>query len=291
MAALPNFLIIGSQKAGTTWLHDAVSQHPEVVVSTPKELHFFNNRTKFERGLDWYAGHFVPTPVTRAIGEATPCFNTIDIPEDRPDERRDLIPQRIHEAIPEVRLILILRDPVERAVSAYYHFLRKRAWPGWPSLADVGDSRGIISEGFYDTHLTRWLDVFAAEQLLVFVYEEAFRDDDSKNSMVKRVFDHIGVDPAFQPTPAVERLNPRLSNFELRTNPYPRIPRGLIRRAVPGSVQQRFNWGIRVTEQERAALRREYEPHIDRVSRLVGHSVPWPSVGTSGSATRAESVG
>ena len=285
MGALPTFLIIGCQKAGTTWLHHAISQHPEVAVSTPKELHFFTDLATFERGLDWYADHFTPTPRTRAIGEATPSFQTIDIPEDRPDERRDLIPQRIHDAIPDVRLVLILRDPVERAVSAYYHFLRKGVWPGWPSLTEVGDSRGIVSGGFYDVHLTRWLDVFNDEQLLVFVYEEAFHDDASKRSMVKQVFEHIGVDDSFEPTPSAERLNSRMSHFELRTNQYPRLPRGALRRIVPRSVQERFAWGLGVTDEERSRLRREYQSHVDQASSMLGRSFPWPGADAVGESS------
>jgi hypothetical protein len=280
MAALPTFLIIGSQKAGTTWLHRAISQHPEVVVSTPKELHFFNDLATYERGLDWYADHFDPTPETKAIGEATPSFQTTDIPEDRPDEHRDLIPRRTHDAIPDARLVLILRDPVERAVSAYYHFLRKGTWPGWPSLTEVADSRGIVSAGFYDVHLARWLETFDPEQLLVFVYEEAFRDDASKSSMVHRTFEHIGVDPSFEPPLPEERLNSRMGLFELRTNQYPRLARGAIRRAVPRSVKERYDWGVGVAPHERTALRRLYEPHVDRLATMLGRSLPWPTVDT-----------
>ena len=213
-------------------------------MSTPKELHFFNDLATYERGLDWYADHFDPTPETKAIGEATPSFQTTDIPEDRPDEHRDLIPQRTHDAIPDARLVLILRDPVERAVSAYYHFLRKGSWPGWPSMTEVSDSRGIVSAGFYDVHLAKWLETFDREQLLVFVYEEAFRDDASKRSMVDRTFEHIGVDPSFEPSMPEERLNSRMKLFELRTNQYPRLARGVIRRAVPRSVKERYEWGV-----------------------------------------------
>lgn len=291
MAALPTFLIIGSQKAGTTWLHDAIRQHPEVWVSTPKELHFFDSAATYARGLDWYADHFDPTPSTVAIGEATPCFQTIDLPEDDADERRDLVPQRVRDSVPDARLVLLLRDPVERAVSAYYHFLRKRAWPGWPSLADVGDSRGIVSGGFYDVHLERWLEVFDPEQLLVFVYEEAFRDDAAKRSMVERTFAHIGVDPSFEPQPSAERLNARMSHFELRTNQYPRLVRGVLRRAVPRGVQERHDWGIGVTDDERATLRRLYEPHVERLSNMMGRSFPWPGADARAGDAEPEFVG
>lgn len=275
MGRLPTFLIIGSQKAGTSWLHNALAQHPEIVVSMPKELHFFNNRETYGRGLDWYAEHFVATDRTRAIGESTPSFNTIDMAEDQPNERRDLIPQRIHDAIPDVKLILILRDPIERAVSAYYHYLRKGKWPNWPSFSDVGDSLATISEGYYDVHLARWLEFFDPDQLQVLVYEEVFRDAASRASAIRRTLEHVGVDASFEPTSTERPVNRRMSHFNLRTNQLPRVPRGLIRRGVPRRVQDRFDWGIGVTEAERAALRPVYEPHVEQLSDMLGRDFPW----------------
>lgn len=272
---LPTFLIIGSQKSGTSWLHNALAQHPEVVVSTPKELQFFNNLGRYSRGLDWYAEHFHPSDKTRAIGESTPSFNTVDMLEDRPDERRDMVPQRIHDAIPDARLILILRDPVERAVSAYYHFLRKGVWPNWPSLSEVGDKRAIVTEGFYDVHLARWFEVFDREQFRIFIYEDVFRDDASRTSMVRDAFEHIGVDASFEASLTGRAINRRMSHFNLRTNQLPRVPRGLIRRGVPRRAQDRFDWGIGVSEAERAELRTVFEPHVEQLSVMMGRDFPW----------------
>jgi len=198
------------------------------------------------------------------------------MPEDRPDERRDMIPQRIHDSIPDVRLILILRDPVERAVSAYYHYLRKGVWPDWPSMSEVVGSRGMVAEGYYDVHLARWLEFFDDEQLRIFVYEDMFRDEASRAETVRQAFEHIGVDLTFEPTGTNRPINRRMNHFNLRTNQLPRLPKGVIRRAVPRRIQDRYDWGLGVTEAERLALRDEFAPHVERLSTMLGRDFPWP---------------
>lgn len=105
---LPTFLIAGAQKCGTTTLSGALRQHPEIFLSKPKELHFFDRR--FDRGLDWYSSHFTPSPRHKQVGEATPAY-MFD-----PDARR-----RFAEALPGIRIVVILRDPVSRAYSHYWH--------------------------------------------------------------------------------------------------------------------------------------------------------------------------
>jgi hypothetical protein len=70
----PTFLCIGAQKCGTTWLATAVSQHPEVGTGRKKELHFFDQREAYARGLDWYESQFRTGPETRAVGEFTPNY-------------------------------------------------------------------------------------------------------------------------------------------------------------------------------------------------------------------------
>jgi hypothetical protein len=141
----PTFLCIGAQKCGTTWLARAVRQHPEVGPGRRKELHFFNHRDAYERGLDWYESQFRPGPRTRATGEFTPnywwtkgtatSFHYLGCAD------------RIADAYPGIQLIVCLRDPVERAISAYFHHMKAGRYAPSVSLLDATvkypDIRGV----------------------------------------------------------------------------------------------------------------------------------------------------
>lgn len=105
----PNFLIVGGMKCGTTSLHATLRQHPQVFMSKPKELHFFDRR--YAMGWEWYESHFTPADNHLAWGEATPSYMYFEHSRNR-----------IMQTLPDVRIVAILRDPVSRAYSHYWHY-------------------------------------------------------------------------------------------------------------------------------------------------------------------------
>lgn len=111
---LPNFLIVGAMKSGTTALAAYLRAHPEVFMSRPKEIHFFD--FNYAKGLDWYKQHFADSHGARAIGEATVSYMA--------DHE---IVDRLARCVPHARLVAILRNPVDRAYSHYW-FNRARGW-------------------------------------------------------------------------------------------------------------------------------------------------------------------
>src|SRR5437762_6880111 len=112
---LPNFLILGAAKSGTTSLYHVLKQHPQVFVTEKKELHFFVKEHWYRRGMRCYARHFAPARAEhRAVGEATPVYLC-----------HPAAPHRIREHLPEARLIAIVRDPVQRAHSHYWQERRR----------------------------------------------------------------------------------------------------------------------------------------------------------------------
>ncbi len=127
----PTFLVIGAQKCGTNWIAQMLSQHPEVCVPSKKsyiffnkihkELHFFNKRQRYEYGLEWYKSWFKIAPSTRAAGEFTPNYLWTNERNNltTKDEKSWNIPELVHKHYPNLKLIVSLRDPVERAISAY----------------------------------------------------------------------------------------------------------------------------------------------------------------------------
>lgn len=109
---LPNFIIPGAQKSGTTALRIYLSQHPNIYMVN-KEIHFFDTEENFKKGIEWYKQFFKNNNEKKAIGEKTPeyLYNT-------------KVPERIYNVVPNVKLIFVLRNPVKRAYSHYWHNVR-----------------------------------------------------------------------------------------------------------------------------------------------------------------------
>jgi hypothetical protein len=193
MRMLPDFLIIGAQKCGTTSLYTHLSQHPCVGAAFEKEVRYFNNH--YAKGVDWYKAHF-PTNWKRdrltqrngskfITGEGEPSY----LPNP-------VAAKRVLELVPDVRLIVMLRNPVERAYSHHQHrFARNReqrtfeevcavdkeilkdGWDGLPTedLIRLGNSHySYLPRGFYYEQLKGWMAVFPKEQFLIVRAEDFF---------------------------------------------------------------------------------------------------------------------
>ncbi len=163
---LPTFLGIGVPRGGTTWLHALLETHPEIYMpSRRKEVRFFD--AHFEQGTEWYESFFCGPEqrgMFRAVGEVSPQYIYC---ED--------CPRRISELLPDVRLILMLRHPVDRAYSQYGFLQQRRNFQG--SFQEFLVSRPKALEyGYYSRHAKRFLDYFSRSDLLPLVSEQAFAD-------------------------------------------------------------------------------------------------------------------
>jgi hypothetical protein len=176
-----NFLGIGTQKAGTTWLYETLLQHPDIAFPGGKEIHFWNyNRQK---GLDWYNGLFADN--SRINGEITPAYGILPVETIR----------EIQHLYPALRLIYIIRDPVERAWSSA-KMEAQRAGKKLPEVPDqwfIGQfhSSDSLSRGDYETCIRNWRSVFPPERLLI-LYHEELRDQPL--FLMEKVCRHLGVD-------------------------------------------------------------------------------------------------
>jgi hypothetical protein len=164
---LPDHLVIGAAKAGTTSLSRWLEAHPDVFVPPQKELHFFDRESNWERGVDWYAEFFADSAGVPTAGEATPAY--LFAPA---------APQRIASVCPDVRLIAVLRHPVDRAYSHYWH---AHQWGGEPrSFEDAVDAllrgdpgvRPYLARGYYLEQLRRYEALFPAERMLVLQFDD-----------------------------------------------------------------------------------------------------------------------
>jgi hypothetical protein len=180
--AAVDFLGIGAQKAGTSWLASNLSRHPQVFVPPVKEVHFWN--AHLHRGWDWYLGQFGDAEPAQARGEITPAYAVL------PAE----VVEQVAAALPDVRLMYLLRDPVERAWSAALMALGRaqmtidEASDQW--FIDHFRSRASLTRGDYESCLRTWLRSFPREQLLV----ELFDDVVSRPvDVLERCARHLGV--------------------------------------------------------------------------------------------------
>ena len=269
----PTFLCIGAQKCGTTWLASAVAQHPEVGTGRKKELHFFDQRAAYARGLAWYESQFRTTPATRAVGEFTPNYwRTVG--EDTGTNFLGSA-DRVAGAYPGLRLIVCLRDPVDRAVSAYFHNIKAgRLSPEVSFLDAVRQRPGLRDFGRYGTQLDAWLARFPIERYLFLVYEEDIRPDAAKPAALRRTFEHLGVDPSFAPRDTSVQRNVRLSHFEMRLRHAAPAERAAMER-LPEAERASDRWQIAITDADRAALAADYAPEVARLEEILGRSMPW----------------
>ena len=200
--ALPTFVIIGAQKSATRWLRINLGHHPEIFVA-PSEVHFWNNERRVKKlGIEWYADQFEGWNGEAIVGEATPGYMFW---RHGPEQ----VAKRIKEHRPDVKVIAILRNPVDRAQSALMHQIRRQRIPAGSRLVDVVRERGapetewfcLISGGWYAASLTPYVEHFG-DQLLVL-----FHDDVAANPgrPFRAALEHVGADPNFTP-PELSRV-------------------------------------------------------------------------------------
>lgn len=180
---LPNLIVIGAAKCGTTSLHEYLDEHPEISMSREKELHFFVDRKNWDRGLQWYEAQFDASAPVR--GESSPGYSAYPLYRG--------VAERMARTIPHARLVYLVRDPVERVVSHYTH--RTVNWPEMGTLEEaLGDPHireWLVTPSRYWLQLEQYLEHFPAEQILVV-------DSDELRASLPRIFELVGVDPSFE---------------------------------------------------------------------------------------------
>lgn len=176
---LPDFVIIGTQRGGTTSLYRYLSEHPDVGPAFRKEVHFFDRY--YDRGMDWYRAHFPLPGEATAVGEASPYY--LFHPE---------VPERVRAAMPTPKFLALLRNPVERAYSQYQMNVRRGVETlSFEAAVDQERERlsanddpasldwrrySYLARGAYAEQLERWWRLFPREQFLILKSEEFYED-------------------------------------------------------------------------------------------------------------------
>lgn len=179
---LPNFLVIGAMKAGTDSLYQYLRAHPQVFMSETKELDYFVEELNWRRGRAWYEQQFAAAGGARAIGEASTNYSKYPTYAG--------VPERIAALLPDVRLIYLVRHPIERMRSQYLHEVlmgRERRPIEVALLVDPT----YVAYSRYHLQLSRYLQYFPTDRILV-VTSERLRD--ARRETLARVFTFLDVD-------------------------------------------------------------------------------------------------
>ena len=194
---LPDFIVAGAQRCGTTSLHSYLSQHPGICMTREKEAHYFCWDLLYDQGLEWYEGHFRHCPEGLVVGETTPDY--MYLPG---------VPERMAKDVPDARLVFILRNPIDRAYSHYWHEVQlgwerltfEQAVSSEPSRIPRSPEEryhfSYVDRGEYAKHLARFLEHFPEEQVHVMLFEDMRGE---LGAALSPLFGFLGVDIDFVP--------------------------------------------------------------------------------------------
>ncbi|USR90292.1 tetratricopeptide repeat protein [Phormidium yuhuli AB48] len=191
-----DFIILGAQKAGTSSLYAYMAHHPDIVPALRKEVEFWS--WKFYRGLDWYFAHFPQIPEGSHLQTGEACPGYLDFYETA---------ERLREALPNIKLIILLRNPVDRAISHYHHWVRRNQESlgleeaieaKFHEIEEKGRVWRIhsnyIARGVYVEFIKHWFSIFPREQFLILKSEDFY---ENPGQSLDKVYEFIGL-PTYQ---------------------------------------------------------------------------------------------
>jgi len=267
---LPNFFILGAAKCGTTSLANNLRAHPEVFIPEIKEVRFFDTEPSWTQGVPWYECFYEPATDERALGDATPSYLYVPV-----------VVERLKETIVgPVRHIALVREPVDRTYSHYWH--RYREGEESRTFDEVLDEElggavgwGYVGRSRYREQLDRYVAAFGRASLHVALFEDFVSDPTGSYAAICR---HLGVDDAFVPEDLGERYNthfvivrPRLYSFLIairagKTTPEP------VRRWLWSKIAS-FQEYVPIEDAARERLRGYFAPHNRALEELLGRDL------------------
>lgn len=190
----PTFIGIGVQKCASTWIYAALRGHPQVWVAPAKELNFFSYY--YPNGYQWYERHFISPEPRRASGEISPSYfyNPQAI-------------TRIHRYNPQMKLLVSLRDPIDRAYSNHLHEVRAGRYQSVDNAFEGGlaNNELYLEQSRYAKYLRQWYDYFPSQQILV-LFQEEIRADAAREC--QRLYQFLGLEPIPATATLTQAINP-----------------------------------------------------------------------------------
>ncbi len=285
---LPDFVCIGAAKCGSTTLWEMLGRHERIFMPQLKELHFFDNfEDRFDAGLESYAAHFKDAAADCLIGESTPSY--IFIPEAC---------DRLRAALPDARLIAILRNPVDRAWSNYWFTCKAGLEPlGFDEAVEAEPARreaglheslrfSYIARGHYVHQLKRYEQTFSREQLCVVFFEEFVKDP---KATIDLIYQHLDLETPDDPEAYVMPWHhkqttyyrwPRVHATANGVGKWASTDNSVVRRAARKIVkfvdrQTEVKGKPKMTEAQRNRLETIFHDSNAELEQWLGRPLPW----------------
>lgn len=189
---LPDFIGIGPARSATTWIYECLNDHPQICMARwDKKTHFFD--LYYDRGIQWYETLFSHCPEGLKKGELTETYIFYDE-----------VPQRIHKHCPSVKIFACLRNPIDRAFSAYHHLIRDGAITADFEDAIVQLRKILITDSFYYDHFKPYFNLFPEEQIYVSIFEDVAKNP---AAFLQKLYAFLEVDDRFLPQNYDQRRN------------------------------------------------------------------------------------
>lgn len=265
---LPNFLLIGGMKCGTTSLANQMGSHPEIFISPVKEPHFFAMDDVWGRGLGWYEALFKDANNAKIVGEASTTYTMVPF--------HDGVVDRIAETLEDVRFIYVVRHPIKRLISNYTHL-----WHAGQDIQPIDQMVDtypqLVAASRYHFQIEKYLQKFSADRMLVLAFEDFVKDP---LALHRRIYEFLGVDADFVPADlsaknvAAEKV--RESSWVRTAKELPMV-RSLARWLLPAEIRSSIakiggkqQVKVDLSAELHDRLVAEFRPEVEKLSAFVG---------------------
>ena len=280
-----DFIGVGVPKAGTTWVSQCLKEHPQICLSRPKEINFFNKNYSFysknkswnyHYGIDWYKKHFIHCQQKQIKGEFSVYYFY--------DQEA---PRLIYDNFPDVKIIIVLRNPIDRLYSHYLHAKLK----GLPSFEEIiRKEKDFVEQGFYYRYIKNYLEYFSKDRILVMIYEDMKK---SPLSFIQRIYNFLGVDYNYTPDSLNNIINPTAPkafslrfgymkfsekmNNKIMLSPFVKLIKltrlNLVTRRIINDLGKKQTKYKEICPETRSELRKIYLPQIKKIEKLISRDL------------------
>lgn len=276
MLKTPDFIGLGAQRSGTSWIYACLFEHPEIYMPI-KEVHFFSRERNWSKGREWYEAIFKDYREGLKAGE----FSTSYLADQS-------TPERIFINYPQTKLIVSLRNPVDRAYSNYVNDIMAGTIKAEVSFVEaLKNHPEYIDNGRYAAHLKNYLKYFNKDQILVLIYEESLIEP---MAFIKKIYDFVGVRD-FKPQMLGRRVNrsrvpknvwlDRLLikiSKALRSVGLHKIwwflkSRGWAQKVLDLNTQKKLGNKKQISAADRDYLESVFEPEIKELEEILGYEI------------------